>query len=1282
MKNKFGLLLFVVLLFSIHTLHLGAQTANFTATPSSGCAPLNVTFTNTSSGSSSYSWTFGNGNTSTQTSPSAIYYTPGSYTVTLTTNTGQTHSVTITVYANPVASFTTSTLPACAGSLVSFNSTSTIGGGPINSYAWDFGDGNGTTTVTGNTTHSYANGGTFPVTLIITDVHGCTNSVILQVSVLPAPVAAFSGSPISNCVPPLTVNFTNASSSTGLTTYSWAFGDGGTSTAQNPTHIYNTTGNYSVTLVVTQGSCSDTLTLVNYITIHNIVAGFTSNVTSGCAGTAVSFTDASSPLSVSRNWNFGDGFSSTAANPTHTYNSPGTYTVSLLNATDPSGCSDDDIVVGYITIYPAPVVNFTANQTVGCTNPFTVTFNNTSTNGSTYSWSFGDGGSSTAQNPVHTYLFDGNYTVTLWVTSANGCVNSFTIPNYIHVSEPRAYFYSTLHEGCAPLPVNFYDTSYSPNDPIVSYHWTFGDGSPAQTTSTPSVYHLYSLPGTYTVTLLITTSAGCTATLTLTNYVLVGTPPVAAFTVMDSVMCYGVPAVFNDLSTNADSALWLFGDGGHLSLDLPFSPVAYVFQDTGTFFVIQIAFNNGCPDSIRHNFMVHVLPAKPHFTDSTNCSNPYSVTFTNTSEGADSIVWNFNDGSPLVSNVNVLNHVFSSQGSHSVTITAWNFQTGCSFSYTGSVTILVGSASFTATPPAACAPFQTVLTSTSVNASTYYWILGDGTQVPNVTFLSHYYQQPGVYNAQLIILDVFGCVDTATVPINAWGPTPDFSASPVTGCTPLTVTFTDQTIDSGTLSSWIWIFGDGTISTVTTPVTTHTYTVSGTYNVTMTVTDIHGCTKSITHSNYISATFPHAAMAIDTFACAGDLLTFNSAGTTAAGPAIYSWTFGDGTTGIGNIVTHSYSTDGTYPVTFTISDVNGCSQTLTSNILIQSPSVAFRDSVTAQGCGFTTVHFFDMSTGIGINQWHWLFGDGASSTQPNPIHTYSTPGYYTVTLLVTNAGPCSGTYVGDSIVLVQGPYGTFSFFPPSGCTPLTVHFTATSGNTQSFTWDFGDGTVVTTVGDTISHTYTHDIVATPILLMTDTLPDGTICQLPAPPAGQITVATTVHVEIDSTIIILTEGETEPLNATVTGVNGTPSFLWSPSTLLDCSTCQNTIVTGDDSGQTITYTLTVTDSGGCRGLDTVTIIYLRCDDNSLLIPNVFSPNGDRLNDLFLIKGLCLKTNFLIQIFNRWGIKVFETTDRNNSWDGKINGGADASDGVYYYIITLDKTTYTGFVQVIR
>ncbi len=1288
MKKKLTRLSLLIVLFHfISPLQLIAQTAGFTASPLSGCAPLNVTFTNTSSGATSYSWNFGNGNTSTQTNPSAIYSLAGTYTVTLVASNGSntnTHTATITVYANPIASFTTSSMPACAGTLVTFTSTSTIGSGPINSFAWDFGDGNGITTITGTTTHSYANGGTFPVNLIVTDIHGCTSSVIIQVSVLSAPVASFTASPLSSCTPPLTVNFTNTSTSTGTTTYSWNFGDGGSATTQSPSHTYTANGNYTITLVVTQGGCSDTITMNNYIHIHPMVANFTSNVITACVGAYINFTDLSSPLSVSRTWDFGDGNTSTAANPSHAYFNPGTYTVSLLNATDPIGCTDSKVVNNYITINPLPNVNFTATPTTGCSAPMVVTFNNTSGAGN-YSWSFGDGGSSLLQNPVYTYNYYGTYYVTLWMMDANGCMNSFTRPNYIRVLHPETNYSAQPLGGCIPLQVTFTDTTHSPGDPVVSFQWNFGDGSPLLTTSTSVTSHTYTTYGNFTTTLIVTTAAGCRDTVTFVNYIHTGPHPTAGFTISDSVICYGTSTIFNDLSTNSDSVLFLFNDGGVFFHSLPYSPISHTFTDTGYFNVTQIVYNNGCSDTLTHNNIVQVLPPLPLFLAHGNCITPYNFMFTNASGGADSVYIDFGDGTPLVSNFDSILHVFTTPGSHLVTITAFNFTTGCSDSYSSGVNVVIPVASFTVTPPSGCSALHVFLQNTSPNASSFVWDFGDGTVIGWTDTISHTYALPGIYNAQLTITNFQGCSGTVTIPIHVEGPTANFTANATAACTPSTITFSDFTTDDTTLVSWHWIFGDGNQTTVSTPTVSHTYMNSGNYSVTMIVTDIHGCKDTLYKPNYIQSTFPLPVMVADSFACRGDTIIFNASGTSVAGPATYYWNYGDLSptdTTTSNIMNHIYPNDGIYTVSFTVVDVNGCSQTITHLLYVQTPVAMYTDSVIAEGCGFTTVQFINHSTGLGITQWHWLFGDGASSTQPNPTHTYSVPGYYTVSLTVTNAGMCSTTAISDSLVLVQGPLGTFTFSPATGCNPLTVYFTASSNNTSTYTWDFGDGTVITTTSPTIQHTYTQDIVATPILLLTDTLANGTICQLPAPTAGQVTVITTVHVDIDSTVIVLEEGETEPLNATVTGVSGDPVFMWSPAAQLGCSNCQNTTVTGDDSGQTIVYVLTVTDSSGCIGRDTVRIVYLKCDDSRLLIPNVFSPNNDRTNDFFEIKGLCLKSTFLIQIFNRWGIKVFETTDRNNSWDGKENGGPDAAEGVYYYIITLDKATYTGFVQVLR
>ena len=253
-----------------------------------------------------------------------------------------------------------------------------------------------------------------------------------------APVANFSGTPTSGCVP-LSVAFTDLSTGS-PTSWSWNFGDGGTSTAQNPSHTYTSAGSFTVTLTATNSAGSDGETKTNYITVSDDpTANFSGSPTSGAVPLTVNFTN-SSTGATSYSWTFGDGGTSAAANPSHTYTSAGTFTVQL---TATSACGSDVYTrTGYITVTcTAPVAAFSGSPTSG-TAPLTVNFTDQSTGASSWSWSFGDSGTSTAQNPSHTYTSAGTYTVALTVTNSCGS-DVETKTGYITVSEPSTE-YATL----------------------------------------------------------------------------------------------------------------------------------------------------------------------------------------------------------------------------------------------------------------------------------------------------------------------------------------------------------------------------------------------------------------------------------------------------------------------------------------------------------------------------------------------------------------------------------------------------------------------------------------------------------------------------------------------------------------------------------------------------------------------------------------------------------------------------------------------------------------------
>src|SRR6266446_1585927 len=306
----------------------------------SSCSNLSCSFTNTSSdpdGSiSANSWNFGDGQTSTAASPSHTYGAAGTYTVTLTVTDNQgatntvSHSVTVSpANQSPTAAFSSS----CSGDACTFTNTSSDPDGSIASNSWNFGDGQTSTTV--SPSHTYTASGTYTVTLTVTDNQGATNSVSHNVTVNRAPTAAFS----SSCTN-LSCSFTNTSSDPdgSISTNNWTFGDGQTSTAASPSHIYGAAGTYTVTLTVSDNQGA-TNSVSHSVTVTAPNQPPTANFTFSCSALSCNFTSTSSDPDgsiASYSWTFGDGGTSTAANPSHAYTAAGSYTVSL-RVTDNQG---------------------------------------------------------------------------------------------------------------------------------------------------------------------------------------------------------------------------------------------------------------------------------------------------------------------------------------------------------------------------------------------------------------------------------------------------------------------------------------------------------------------------------------------------------------------------------------------------------------------------------------------------------------------------------------------------------------------------------------------------------------------------------------------------------------------------------------------------------------------------------------------------------------------------------------------------------------------------------
>ena len=329
-------------------------TANFTNT--TVCAGNATVFTNTSttnpSGQSigSYQWNFGDGSTGTGANQSHTYTAPGTYQVTLSVSTGNGHcndevTKTVTVEPNPTAGFTATTV--CQGEATQFTSTST--GQTINSYQWNFGDGqNG---MGQNTTHVFSTPGTHQVTLTVQTAGGCTDQITQTVTVNAQPTASFSATTV--CEGEAT-QFT--STSTGGNSFQWNFGDNSTGTGQSANHTYAHAGTYQATLTVqSDGGCTDQITqtvVVNALPTANFTAN---NV---CQGTPIQFNSTSTGDQInSYQWTFGDGQNGTGQSVSHNYTSAGSYPVTLTVQTA-GGCTDT--YTQNVEVYAMPVASATA----------------------------------------------------------------------------------------------------------------------------------------------------------------------------------------------------------------------------------------------------------------------------------------------------------------------------------------------------------------------------------------------------------------------------------------------------------------------------------------------------------------------------------------------------------------------------------------------------------------------------------------------------------------------------------------------------------------------------------------------------------------------------------------------------------------------------------------------------------------------------------------------------------------------------------------------------------
>jgi len=1050
--------------------------ASYLADDQELCIGDTVFFTNTSSFYTSTNWDFGDGNTSSLEDPYHVYGTGGMYDITFSIVdingcvTVVYDTSFIDVNDDPVVNFYPSPSAACTGDEINFVNNSTGGG----SYWWVFGD--GTVSSLPSPVKVYNAAGTYNVELYVISPAGCQALDFSTVTVSTLSTE-FTADQTAGCAP-FPVQFTNGS--VGATTWFWDFGDGNTSNVEHPNHIYNSDSSYTVTLMTSNGAgCFDTVIMPSLI---NVVTDTLSlsliDTLNGCLPFPVDFSNNIIGTGTWF-WDFGDGNSSSSANPTHVYTAPGIYTVTLTTLS-PSGC--------YLFVENYAIVeidDFTAGFTavqIDCSN-MVVAFQDTSNSGVSWFWNFGDGTTSTEQNPVHVFTDSLSQDIYLSVVSSTGCMSNILVNNFIDfssctmnggavppeiIADPGGGAADTLvnipsasFPTCAPINVYF----HSPFANATSWSWDFGDG----TTSTDEhTYHLYLAAGMYDITLIAQSPAG-PDTLILDNFVeLIG--PTANFSSTLNYDCTSTAVQFTDLSSDAISWSWNFGDSTLSNLTSPMH--TYPSQDALIPVSLVVMDTNGCSSS--YSTVLSFTDFEPDFIFEDSICFGNSAEFTPLDTLNYSYFWDFGDGS--TSSNNTPQHEYMAAGSYLVQVVS-SHALGCTKSTVlGHVTVIDLVQDFIVTDSIQGCPGDSfTFTPAFLFADYYEWDVGyeeiNGIVVPTFAL-----DDPGFYTTQLVT-HLGTCVDTVVKSqyIQVWDVKSEFTVDQIDFCDPFLYELTSTSTNAFTFD---W-HANGTII----PGGSNMFTnLSGDSVIfSLSVSDIHGCvdtSENIIFSKSISTGFTSTL----TNGCAPHQVDFISSSENAT---TWLWDFGDGNTSTLENPSHTYNLSGNYDVMLIATSVTGnCSDTVlfTNYIQVSSPVSDFTLTSVAS-CAPMVANFFDNS--VDAISWNWDFGDGAYSTLQNPLHVYTTPGYFDVALTVFDANGCSNSKMVTSAVFVPGPIADFITSPTALCDSGVIQFTDLSIGASTWSWIFGDGS--SSAVQNPNHAYTSFGAYSVALIVEDTM---------------------------------------------------------------------------------------------------------------------------------------------------------------------------------------------------
>ncbi len=1005
----------------------------------------------------------------------------------------------------------------------------TTGSGTINDWSWTA-TGSSNAAFTGAGPHgplTYGTHGDYTINLTVTDNYGCTNSTNFtnNVRVFEHPTAAFTTTESSgsanndyNICTGATVNFNGSSSTYGFgatsLTYQWrrdnanATGTGSTSATYSPAvNAVNNPDAITFALRVTDNNgCTSNAFAAEPTQVINVYPFASPSLTTPdigaqgqfgsiglngnggqliCNGAAIFSGSATIPSGsvVSYVFNYGDGSGLVSvSDPSlmkHTYptvtnvpwGTPGEpnvrYTIQMTAITD-QGCSTSTSISRDVKTGPDASIGLTDPSTQSVTNnSFEFLFGNTDQHPSYKTsnlWTFGDGTSTTASYLNITpkiYTTAGNFRAHLIIYTNTGCTD--TAYYDVVVTPAPAASFSITPNACSNRDVTF---NSGASVGATTYAWNFGDGN-TSTSANPT--HTYAADGNYTVTLTINGGASST-----NQSVSVVTNPVAG-SISSSVNSCTNEYTFTSNATGTNlTYAWTFSGGSGSASTSSSAQRTYANTDPTTVDLVVTA-NGVCSTAVSQLGFTPVAEiAGPNAGLSASlvsaCST--SVTVTNTSTNANQYEYKVDGGSYATQTTFPFNIDFLTPGVHTIYLKASDNGL-CPDEASVNITVAPALAGFAVTPPACGKTLSFTNTSSiSYGTPTYSWNFNSGEGSSNLENPEFTFATGGSKPVSITVTTVSGCtidfitsVDVSTLT----GPTASFSHAAAAGCGNGRI-FTNTTVGSGL--TFNWSFGDNTNTNLENP--TKYFAASGNHQVTLTVSD-GVCSSSSTQTVNIGSFNGNAASFEEGSGNYSQSLTgnnFNFSNTTVSSSTSwtpsYLWNFGDGTTSTNtHVFNKSYAAAGTYTVTLTAVSSAGCSTTFARNIVIQAANAA-NFTYTPNTCGSTDITF-NSSSSVGASTYSWNFGDGNTSTNGNPTHTYAAPGTYNVVLTIN--GSIASTP--QSVVVSSAPTGVSITPSVNTCNTTYTYTAAATGSNLTYLWAFTNvnGSAATLTNSTVTKSY-------------------------------------------------------------------------------------------------------------------------------------------------------------------------------------------------------------------